>query len=59
MILDFRGVRAPTQSFVHALLAEVFQVPGSLVRLSLRNCSGAAKEILKAVAAYASYRRIM
>jgi hypothetical protein len=59
VILDFRGVRAPTQSFVHALLAEVFQVPGSLVRLSFRNCSGAAKEILKAVAAYASYRRIM
>lgn len=59
VILDFRGVRAPTQSFVHALLAEVFQVPGSLLRLSFLHCSGAAKEILKAVAAYASYRRIM
>lgn len=59
VILDFQGVRAPTQSFVHALLAEVFQVPGSLMRLSFRNCSSSAKEIIKAVAAYASYRRIM
>lgn len=59
VVLDFTGVRAPTQSFVHALLAEVFQVPGSLIRMSFQNCSGPAREILRAVAAYASYRQIM
>jgi hypothetical protein len=59
VILDFSGVRSPTQSFVHALLAEVFQIPGSLLRLSFLNCTRSAQEILKAVAAYASYRQIL
>ena len=59
VVIDFSGVRSPTQSFVHALLAEVFRIPGSLVRLSFLDCSRPAREILKAVAAYASYRQIL
>lgn len=59
VILDFAGVRAPAQSFVHALLAEAFSIPGSLVRLSFHHCSATAKAVLRMVAAYASYRRVV
>jgi hypothetical protein len=59
VIVDFEAVRAPAQSFVHALLAEAFSVPGSLVRLSFRHCSATAKAVLRMVAAYASYRRVV
>ena len=60
VVLDFAGVRSPTQSFVHALLSEILKIPGSLVRLSFVNCTPSAREILKAVAAYAaSYRQIV
>ena len=53
-------MRSPTQSFIHALLSEVFKIPGSLVRLSFVNCTPSAREALKAVAAYAaSYRQIV
>ncbi len=58
-LLDFSGVRAPTQSFVHALLYETFVIPGSLLRLSFRGCTPTAREVVKAVAAYASYRQII
>jgi hypothetical protein len=59
VIIDFEGVRSPTQSFVHALLSEVFKIPGSLVRLSFLHCTPSAREVIKAVAAYASYRQIV
>jgi hypothetical protein len=59
VLLDLEGVRAPTQSFVHALLSEVFKIPGSLARLSFVNCTPSAREVLKAVAAYASYKQII
>lgn len=59
VVLDFRGVRAPTQSFVHALCSELFKIPGSLVRLTFLDCSPSAREIVKAVAAYATYARIV
>ncbi len=59
VIVDFKGLRAPTQSFVHALLYEVLKIPGGLVGLSFRNCTASAKEVIKAVAAYASYRQIV
>lgn len=59
VLLDFKGVRAPTQSFVHALLSEIFKIPGSLARLSFVNCTPSAREVLKAVAAYASYKQIV
>ncbi len=57
--IDFEGVRSPTQSFVHALLAEMFKIPGSLVRMSFLNCTPSAREIVKAVATYASYKQIV
>lgn len=59
VVVDFAGLRAPTQSFVHALLYDVFQVPGSLLRMSFRGCSKSTREVVKAVAAYASYRQIL
>ena len=59
VIVDFKGVRAPTQSFVHALLYEVLRMPEGLVGLSFQNCTASTQEVLKAVAAYASYRQII
>ncbi len=59
VIIDFDGVRAPAQSFVHSLLAEAFSVAGSLVRLSFTNCTPSARAVLEMVAAYASYRRVV
>jgi hypothetical protein len=59
VIIDFGGLRAPTQSFVHALLYELMALPGVLMRLSFRNCTPSAREVIKAVAAYASYRQIV
>lgn len=59
VIVDFKGIRAPTQSFVHALLYEVLQMPEGLVGLSFRSCTASTQEVIKAVAAYASYRRIV
>ncbi|MDZ4772412.1 MAG: STAS-like domain-containing protein [Planctomycetota bacterium] len=59
VIIDFHGIRSPTQSFVHALLSEIFKIPDSLVRLSFLNCTASAREVIKAVAAYASYRQIV
>jgi hypothetical protein len=58
VVLDFGGTRFVTQSFVHALLNEVFKIPGSLFRLSFLNCSKSTEEAIRAVAAYsASYRQ--
>ncbi len=59
VLFDFESVRAPTQSFVHVLLSEVFKIPGSLARLSFANCTPSAREVLRAVAAYASYKQIV
>ena len=53
-VLDFGGARFVTQSFVHALLHDVFRVPGSLLRLSFLNCTNSSEEAIRAVAAYAA-----
>lgn len=59
VLLDFKGTRFVTQSFVHALLHEVFRMDLSLVRLVFLNCTGSTEESIRAVAAYAaSYRQI-
>jgi hypothetical protein len=52
LILDFAGVRFATQSFVHALLSDVFKERSSVASLSFRNCSRATEEAIRAVAAY-------
>jgi hypothetical protein len=54
LILDFGGARFVTQSFVHALLHDVFRIPGSLMRLSFLNCTKSSEEAIRAVAAYAA-----
>lgn len=58
IVLDFAGARFATQSFVHALLHDAFQIDGSLCRLSFLNCTPSTEEAIRAVAAYAaSYRQ--
>lgn len=58
--LDFGGARFVTQSFVHALLNDVFQIPLSVTRLSFTNCTRSTEEAIRAVAAYAaSYKQII
>jgi anti-anti-sigma regulatory factor len=60
VVIDFSGVRAPSASFVHVLLSAVFQVPGSLVRMSFLGCTPSAREVVRSVAAYAArYRQIV
>lgn len=58
VIIDFGGTRFVTQSFVHALLNDVFKIPGSLVRISFLNCTRSTEEAVRAVAAYAASYRI-
>lgn len=54
LIIDWEGVRFVTQSFVHALLSDVFKVRGSLTRLSFRNCNNSVEESIRMVAAYST-----
>ncbi|MCG3181465.1 MAG: hypothetical protein BIFFINMI_03861 [Phycisphaerae bacterium] len=58
IVLDFAGVSFATQSFVHALLNDAFEIPGSLLRLSFLNTTRPTEESIRLVAAYAaSYRQ--
>ncbi|MBN2317165.1 MAG: sensor histidine kinase [Sedimentisphaerales bacterium] len=58
VVLDFKGSRFATQSFIHALLNDVFRLPASILRLSFVNCTRPTEEAIRAVAAYAaSYRQ--
>lgn len=58
VVLDFKGSRFATQSFIHALLNEIFRLPGNILRLSFINCTRPTEEAIRAVAAYAaSYRQ--
>jgi len=54
VVLDFKGSRFVTQSFVHALLNDVFRVSGSINRLSFINCTHSTEEAIRVVAAYAA-----
>lgn len=54
VIIDFKSVRFATQSFAHALLSDVFRIPGSLTRLSFLGCTRATEEAVRLVAAYSS-----
>jgi hypothetical protein len=56
LVLDFSGIRAPSQGFIHALLHDAFRVQESLKLLSFVNCSPTTREVIKAVATYASRR---
>lgn len=55
LLLDFTGVRAATQSFIHALMYRVFRDAKNLEScLSVCGADGATEQAIRAVAAYAS-----
>ncbi len=54
VVLDFSGVSAATQSFVHALLSELIRAHGPEVldRISFRNCNETVRKIIMIVTDY-------
>jgi anti-sigma regulatory factor (Ser/Thr protein kinase) len=58
LYVDFSPARFVTQSFAHALLHDLFRIPGSLSKLSFFNCSKATIQALRTVAAYAATYRM-
>lgn len=54
VILDFTGVGAATQSFIHALISDLFRQYGNgvLDRVAFRSCSEAVKQIICIVVDY-------
>ena len=55
VVLDFTGIRAATQSFVHALMYRVFRVGRNLETcLTVSSADRATEEAIRAVAAYAA-----
>ena len=54
IVLDFKGVRVATQSFVHALVSEVLRTHGEAVlsRLTFKDCSKAVRGIVETVVQY-------
>lgn len=55
VVLDFTGIRAATQSFVHALMYRVFRVGKNLETcLTVSGADRATEEAIRAVAAYAA-----
>ena len=55
VVLDFEGIRAATQSFIHALMYRLFRVGRNLETcLTVSNADRATEEAIRAVAAYAA-----
>lgn len=54
IILDFYGIDSSTQSFVHALLSEIFQIKGEamLDLFEFKNCNKAIKSLITTVINY-------
>jgi pantothenate kinase-related protein Tda10 len=54
VILDFRGIDSSTQSFVHALISEIFQRKGEamLDQFEFKNCNKAVKSLISTVINY-------
>lgn len=54
VVLDFAGVDATTQSFIHALISDLLRKYGSgvLDRLDFRSCNETVKKIITIVADY-------
>jgi hypothetical protein len=52
--LDFKGVEAATQSFIHALISDVIRKYGSdsLDKISFKNCDETVKQIINIVVEY-------
>ncbi|MCA9400568.1 MAG: STAS-like domain-containing protein, partial [Candidatus Omnitrophica bacterium] len=51
IVLDFQGVEAATQSFVHALISEVLRQFGTdvLDRMSFKACAPEVRKIIEIV----------
>ncbi len=54
VILDFGGVQAVTQSFIHALLSGLFREQGAVVldKIKFKNCNENVKKIIEIVVEY-------
>jgi hypothetical protein len=54
VVLDFRGVRYATQSYVHALIGQALQKYGerALDYMEFRNCSPQVKSVIELVVDY-------
>jgi hypothetical protein len=54
VVLDFKGVDSTTQSFVHALVSNVFQTVGenALALIEFRNCRAPVKSLITTVINY-------
>jgi len=54
VVIDFSGVEAGTQSFVHALIAEPIQVFGekALIQMQFKSCSPIIKNLIGLVIDY-------
>jgi STAS-like domain of unknown function (DUF4325) len=54
VVLDFKGVRYATQSFVHALVGEALKRYGEsvLARIEFRNCSPQLRSVIELVVDY-------
>jgi len=56
VVLDFAGVRFLSTSIAQALLGEAFRTPGSLTKLSLRDCTKPTEAAIRTSAALAKAR---
>ncbi|MCX6731496.1 MAG: STAS-like domain-containing protein, partial [Candidatus Parcubacteria bacterium] len=54
IILDFEGIDAVTQSFIHALISDLFRKYGSdiLDKISFKNCNETVQKIIGIVVDY-------
>lgn len=54
IILDFDGVDAATQSFIHALISNLFRKYGAdvLNRITFKNCNDTVKKVISIVSDY-------
>jgi len=54
VVLDFKGIDAATQSFIHALISDIIRKYGTeiLDRISFKNCSENVKKMIGIVIEY-------
>ena len=54
IILDFENIDAATQSFIHALISDLFRIFGDNVldRVAFKNCSETVQKIIEIVSDY-------
>jgi hypothetical protein len=53
VVLDFGGIEATTQSFVHALISDLFRNYDNILdKISFKNCNETVKKIIEIVIDY-------